>query len=47
MERQFGVGEKQAKRELAALTAAGLVRFMARPRPGHYELTEAGASDYG
>jgi hypothetical protein len=44
VEKQFGVGEKQAKRELTALTAAGLARFVARPRPGYYALTEAGAS---
>jgi predicted ArsR family transcriptional regulator len=45
VEKQFGVGKKQAKRELAALTAAGLVRFVARSRPRHCEPTEAGAAD--
>ena len=36
-ERRLGIGQKQAKRELAGLTAAGLIRFRRRPRPGWYE----------
>ena len=44
LEKQFEVGKKQAKRELTALAAAGLVHFVARRRPEHYELTEAGAA---
>ena len=41
------MGEKQAKRELAVLTEAGLARFVARPRSGHYELTEDGIAAGG
>ena len=37
VEQQFGIGQKQAKRELAALTAAGKIAFRRRPRPGWYE----------
>ena len=38
VEKQFGIGDKQAKRELTALTTAGEVDFLRRPRPGHYVL---------
>jgi CheY-like chemotaxis protein len=38
VEKKFGVGPKQAKRELAVLTARGLVDFVRKPKPGYYVL---------
>jgi len=38
VERQFGIKDKQAKRELAGLSRRGLIRFIRKPRPGYYVL---------
>jgi hypothetical protein len=38
VEKHFGNGDKQAKRDLAELTAKGSVVFVRTPRPGHYAL---------
>ncbi len=38
VEMRFGIGAKQAKRELSPLTRRGMVRFVRAPRPGHYVL---------
>lgn len=38
VERQFGIKDKQAKRELSGLSRRGLIRFIRKPRPGYYVL---------
>ena len=38
VEKQFDIGEKQAKRELGGLTKRGIVQFIRKPRPGYYVL---------
>lgn len=38
VERQFGIKDKQAKRELSGLSRRGLIRFIRKPRPGYYAL---------
>lgn len=38
VEKQFGIGEKQAKRELGGLSTRNIVQFIRKPRPGHYIL---------
>ena len=38
VEDRFGIGGKQAKRELAGLSIAGSVAFVRKPRPGYYRL---------
>lgn len=38
VEKEFGIGEKQAKRALATLTNQGMTKFIRGPRPGHYIL---------
>ncbi len=40
VQRHFGISEKQAKRELAALSARGLIEFRRKPHPGSYVLAE-------
>jgi hypothetical protein len=39
VEKQFSIGDKQAKRLLAELTASGKAVFVRTPRPGHYRFT--------
>jgi len=41
VERQFGIKEKQAKRELSGLSGRGLIRFIRKPWPGLYVLCES------
>jgi DNA-binding response OmpR family regulator len=38
VQKQFGISEKQAKRELGGLSSRGLVGFIRKPRPGYYVL---------
>jgi hypothetical protein len=38
VEKQFGIGDKQAKRTLTALTNRSMIKFVRKPRPGHYVL---------
>lgn len=38
VEREFGIGERQAKRTIASLCRRGLVEFARKPKPGHYIL---------
>lgn len=38
VEKQFGIGDKQAKRTLTALTNRSTIKFVRKPRPGHYVL---------
>jgi len=40
VEKHFGIGVRQAKRELAGLSTHGLIGFKRRPRPGHYALRQ-------
>ncbi len=40
VQRHFGISEKQAKRELAALSARGLIEFRRKPHPGFYVLAQ-------
>jgi len=42
VEREFGIGSKQAKRTLADLTNQHMARFVRNPRPGHYVLIRKG-----
>ena len=45
VEKQFEIGEKQAKRVLNPLVQRGLIKFVRRPRPGYYaRLCEGGRS---
>lgn len=39
--RHWGIAEKTAKRDIAALRALGLVRFLGSPRSGSYRLSES------
>ncbi|MEX0643371.1 MAG: hypothetical protein WD468_11750 [Pirellulales bacterium] len=38
VEQQFGIKDKQAKRELAGLSNRGMIEFIRTPRPGYYVL---------
>lgn len=38
VEKQFGIGDKQAKRTLTALTNRSMIKFVRKPRRGHYVL---------
>lgn len=38
VEKQFGIGPKTAKRDLADVAKRGLIEFVRTPRPGHYRL---------
>ena len=38
VEKQFGIGDKQAKRTLTALTNRSMIKFVRKPKPGHYVL---------
>jgi len=38
VEKQFGIGKKQAKRTLTALTNRSMIKFVRKPRPGYYVL---------
>lgn len=40
VEKQFGIGAKQAKRELSVLTGKRAIRFVRKPHPGHYVLCD-------
>lgn len=40
VEKQFGIGKKQAKRELSVLTGKRAIRFVRKPHPGHYVLCD-------
>ncbi|MBN2313674.1 MAG: response regulator [Sedimentisphaerales bacterium] len=48
VEKQFGIKDKQAKRELAVLSKQGMIEFIRKPRPGYYvffKKTPGGSSD--
>ena len=38
VEKKFGIGQKQAKRELVGLSKRGIIEFVRKPRPGYYRL---------
>ena len=44
VEERFAVGAKQAKRELAGLSAQGLIEFKRKPKPGYYVLQSKAGS---
>jgi predicted HTH transcriptional regulator len=44
VEKQFDIGDKQAKRELSGLTSRGMMEFVRKPRPGYYVLRTRAAS---
>jgi len=46
VQEEFGIGGRQAKRVLAALTSRKLIYFVRRPKPGHYALwTKVGRAE--
>jgi DNA-binding response OmpR family regulator len=40
VQKRFGIGDKQAKRELGGLTESGMIEFRRKPPPGYYALRQ-------